>query len=171
MVSHPGLRELWSGCLRKSVRQQALIRGMKARCVYPPAAEEDVVGPHHWEGEQVVQLRVFKVIQVPQDELPPGLPVLVALPVASVVLHLLGHSSVLLDKILNVQGRHLALPRPRQQKRLPVLSSGSLKSSYSPACFPQRHAVMEQSGGLHPNVNSNSQYFICSVLQRYYEVP
>lgn len=91
----------------------------RARCVYVPTAEEDVVRPHHGQGEQLVELRQLEVVDVPQDELPPGLPVLLALPVASVRLHLVGQGSVLLDKIVHVQGRHLAFLRLSRRRPLP----------------------------------------------------
>lgn len=64
----------------------------------------------------MVQLLELEVVDVPQDELPPGLPVLLALPVTSIRLHLVGQSSVLLDKILHVHVGHLAPLRPSQQR-------------------------------------------------------
>lgn len=87
--------------------------------VYAPAAEEDVVGPHHGEGQQLVERLQLEVRDVPQDELPPGLPVLLTLPVTPTRLHLLGHGPVLLDKVLHVQGRHVAPLSSSQQRRLP----------------------------------------------------
>ena len=93
---------------------------MKTRCVYVPTAEEDVVGPDHGQREQVVQLLEVVLVDVPQDELPPGLPVLLALPVTSIRLHLVSQDSVLLNEILHVQGRHLASLRSTQQRQLPV---------------------------------------------------
>lgn len=77
-------------------------------CVHVPAAHEDVVGPHHGQGQQMVQPIRLKVAHVPQDELPPRLPVLVALPVTPKRLRLLGRGPVLLDEILDVERRHLS---------------------------------------------------------------
>lgn len=76
--------------------------------MYAPTAEEHIVGPDHRQGEQLVQLRRLEVADVPQDELPARLPVFVALPVAPVCLCLISHGSVLLEKLVHVQGRHLA---------------------------------------------------------------
>lgn len=56
---------------------------MKARFVYVPTAEKDVVSPDHGQGEQVVHLRGLEVVYVPQNKLPPGLPVFVTLPITS----------------------------------------------------------------------------------------
>lgn len=56
---------------------------IEALFVYIPAAEKDVVSPHHGQGEQVVQLRRLKVVYVPEEKLPPGLPVFFTLPVTS----------------------------------------------------------------------------------------
>lgn len=97
---------------------------MRTRCVYVPTAEEDVVCPDHGQGEQVVQLLELEVVYVPQDELPPGLPVFFTLPITSKRFYLVCQSSVLLDKVIHVRGRHLALFRPDQQKQLPVCEAG-----------------------------------------------
>lgn len=105
---------------------------VKTRCVYVPTAEEDIVGPDHGQGEQLVQLLELILGYVPQDELPPGLPVFVTLPVASKRFHLLSQSSVLLNEILHVQGRHLALlQQPSQQQAVSGLRG--LESFFSTA--------------------------------------
>lgn len=102
---------------------------MKTPRVYVPTAEEDVVGPDHGQGEQVVHVLELEVVHVPQDKLPPGLPLFLTLPVTSKLLHLLGQSSVLLDEILHV-GRHVAPLRTSQQRQLPV-SQDCLRSRFS----------------------------------------
>lgn len=102
----------------------------RARCVYVPTAEEDVVRPHHGQGEQLVELRQLEVVDVPQDELPPGLPVLLALPVTSVRLHLVGQGSVLLDKVVHVQGRHLAFSPAESTKATSFFCEARLGSRF-----------------------------------------
>lgn len=71
-----------------------------------PTAHEDVVGPHHGQRQQMVQLLQLKVVDVPQDELPPGIPVFFAFPVTPKRLYLFGQNSVLLNKILHVCRSH-----------------------------------------------------------------
>lgn len=75
--------------------------------MYIPTAEKDFISPDHGEREQLVELLRWEVLYVPQDKFPPGLPVLVTLPIAPICLSFFGYGSVLLNKILHVQVRHL----------------------------------------------------------------
>jgi len=103
------------------------------RGVHAPTAEEDVVGPDHGQRHQLVQVRVLEVADVPQDEVPPRRPVLLALPVAAERVDLLRQSSVLLDEVLHVQVRHLCSVSGRvdfrSTKRVPGVAGSCLFSS------------------------------------------
>lgn len=93
-----------------------------------PAAQEDVVGPDHWEGQQLVQATAGdsgfhhrETLHVPQYELSPGQPLLVGLTVAPKGLHPLGHLRVLGQVLWNVDVISAPpLRHPYKTKMLPV---------------------------------------------------
>lgn len=161
----------------QSDKGRICIKVMKTDCVHAPAAEEDVVGPDHGQREQVVQLLLVILAYIPQNELPPGLPVFLTLPVTSKRFHLVGHSSVLLNKVLHVQGRHLALLRPSREsafltsKRVPevafllrVFSTAPLSGEGESCDCTERPFAQSLTASV-GNKNSNTelpQYFITS---------
>lgn len=93
-----------------------------------PASQEDVVGPDHWEGQQLVQATAGhpgfhrgETLHVPQDELSPGQPLLVGLTVALEGLHPPGHLRVLGQVLWNVDVISAPpLRHPCKNKTLPV---------------------------------------------------
>lgn len=90
----------------------------------------------------------LEVVHIPQDEFPPGLPMFFTLPITSKRFNLVGYISVLLDKILHVQGRHLARRWPGRQGNF--LSAKRLSEVvlfffcfFRLPCFKQCHTAVE----------------------------